>query len=322
MSSINRMYYGTKKIYPFLEGDNDNTNCPELTTLDVTENGTYEGAFDVVNVNVKCTGGGSIEGGENSFAVLGWSNEDGINLIENTKDVAIRKMEEFDTNRESLENFFREDEYANNVDRLVFAPYFDTSNITHFGNTFYGCTFLIGLPMYNTSRVTFFGDVFGNCDRLEFVPNWDTSNGEIFAGAFRNTKIKNAPNWDFSKATNISNLFCFCSRLRSIPLYNFSNVTEINEFFGWYGENNGLDDLTTLGGFEGLKINWNDENGLKSCKNINYESIMNVINHLYDFRGNGDNNTTRMLKIHSNTMALLSNEDKEIAINKGWILEE
>lgn len=32
-------------------------NCPELTTIDITENGSYEGAFNLVNVNVPQDGG-------------------------------------------------------------------------------------------------------------------------------------------------------------------------------------------------------------------------------------------------------------------------
>lgn len=54
--------------------------------------------------------------------------------------------------------------------------------------------------------------------------------------------------------------------------------------------------------------------------NLTYQSIMSIINNLYDFRGNGDTTTTRTLKIHSNAMAMLTDEDKAIAVNKGWTL--
>ena len=54
--------------------------------------------------------------------------------------------------------------------------------------------------------------------------------------------------------------------------------------------------------------------------NLTYDSILSIINNLYDFRGNGDATTTRTLKIHSNAMAMLTDADKAIAVNKGWTL--
>ena len=329
MSSINRMYYGTKKIYPFLEGEinNDNTNCPEcpecpeLTSIDIVENGTYEGSFGVVNVNVPSTGGG--EGGANAFSTLGWSDADVQNMVGYFDDYALRKKEEWGEGREDATEFFREDPYGHQVVRLVFAPMLDTSKTTSMAIMFYGCKSLVGLPMYDTSNCTWMADIFNNCMSLKYIPPFDTSKVVVFNSSFRNCSIMTeGPKWDTSSAQYANSMFAFCTSLVSMPLYDFSNVIEMNEFFGYYGVDNGINHLTTLGGFEGLKIDWADDNGLGCLPSITYESIMNVINHLYDFRANGDNDTTKTLKIHPNTMALLSDEDKQIAINKGWILTE
>ena len=69
-----------------------------------------------------------------------------------------------------------------------------------------------------------------------------------------------------------------------------------------------------------LKISWSDSYGLYKTPKLTYQSIMNVINNLYDFRSNGDTTTTRTLRINPNTMSLLTDDDKALATSKGWVL--
>ena len=95
-----------------------------------------------------------------------------------------------------------------------------------------------------------------------------------------------------------------------------SDVQFIGVLFG----TSDINTLTDLGGFKNLKIDWYDNYGLYRLPNLTYQSIMNVINNLYDFPSNGDSSTTRRLQIHPNAMALLSDEDKALATNKGWVL--
>lgn len=308
------MYYGTKKIYSFLENGNQGGEC---NCEQEYQNGYNQGYQDGL---ANCTGGS--EDSSNPFITeLGWTDEDVNNMLQEVDDYAIRKMQEWDTSSDSANEYFREDAYDNRAERLVFAPMLDTSNVTHFGLMFYGCKCLVGVPKYNTSNATFFAEMFGECFSIKSIPDFDTRNGNDFTNCFKSCSVlTEGPNWDFGNAVNVKNLFAFCQALTTIPRYNFSNVNDIGEFFGYYGDE--VPSLVNLGGFEGLKIDWNDGNGLDRCPNITYESIMNVINDLYDFRGNGDNDIIRTLKINTNTMAMLSDEDKQIAINKGWMLTE
>ena len=311
--SINRMYYGTKKIYSFLENGNQGGEC---NCEQEYQNGYNQGYQDGL---ANCTGGS--EDRSNPFITeLGWDNDDVINMLQDVDDYAIRKMQEWDASSDSANEYFREDPYDNRTERLVFAPMLDTSNVSHFGLMFYGCKCLVGVPKYNTSNATFFAEMFGECHSIKSIPDFDTRNVYEFTNCFKSCSVlSEGPNWDFGNAASVRDLFAFCGSLTTIPRYNFSNVGDIGEFFGFYGDEMSV---VNLGGFEGLKVDWNDGNGLDRCPNLTYESIMNVINDLYDFRGNGDNDTTRTLKINTNTMALLSDEDKQIAINKGWMLTE
>lgn len=52
MSTYNQMKYDEGYEQGYNEGKAEGGDCPELTELNVTENGTYEGAYNIVNVNV------------------------------------------------------------------------------------------------------------------------------------------------------------------------------------------------------------------------------------------------------------------------------
>lgn len=52
MSTYNQMKYDEGYEQGYNEGKAEGGDCPELTELNVTENGVYEGAYNIVNVNV------------------------------------------------------------------------------------------------------------------------------------------------------------------------------------------------------------------------------------------------------------------------------
>ena len=142
MSSINRMYYGTKKIYPFLEGEitNDNTNCPEcpecpeLTSIDIVENGTYEGSFGVVNVNVPTTGGG--EGGANVLSALGWEDGEVAEIMDYVSSIPndYERYENYNSGEDgSAVDLFVKD---NGQSDIIFAPFVNLDNQTSISRMF------------------------------------------------------------------------------------------------------------------------------------------------------------------------------------------
>ena len=126
--------------------------------------------------------------------------------------------------------------------------------------------------------------------------------------------LTSIPEINTENVTKVNGMFEDCKLLQSIPLLDFGKVTDIGRFLGW----SNIYSLTDLGGFAGLKIDWNDSNGLAICPNLTYQSVMNVLNNLYDFKANGDDTTTKTLKLHSNSYNLLSADDIAMANNKGW----
>lgn len=197
----------------------------------------------------------------------------------------------------------------------------DFEGVTNMEYMFRFCDNLQTLHMINTGSATSMYNMFGSCGKLQTIPNIDTSN-----------------------VVNMESMFTECGSLQSLPSLNTGNVTNMNSMFYSYGGNknlislpkfdcgklknidryfclaeNGMSGLVDVGGWENLKIDWNDGRGLDRCPNLSRESCINILNGLYDFRGNGDTTTTKTLKVHQNFLDTVG-EDITIATDKGWII--
>lgn len=224
---------------------------------------------------------------------------------------SLQKYNEWDPNRNNTRSLYQWDE------KLIYAPLIDTSKVDDMSSMYQWCSNLKTVPLLNTSKVKKMYNLFYGCKNLTTVPLFDTSKVTNLERMFDNcANLTTVPQFDTQNVTNINYMCYECTALESLPLFDFSNVTNIKYFFGF----SELKNLTTLGGFKDLKIDWSENYGLAKCPNLTYESVMNVINNLYDFRGNGDETTTKTIKFHPNSLALLSDDDKAIATNKGWVL--
>lgn len=187
---------------------------------------------------------------------------------------------------------------------------------TDLSYTFNNCKSLVSSPKFLNCVATKFEHCFDGCSKLENVELFNTENATSFYYMFNNcSKLKTIPNFSTSKVSNFGYCLNQTVSLESLPLIDMSSATNITGFFGYTT----MQKLTQLGGFKNLKISWTN-NALNVCPNLTKESVMNVINNLYDFRGNGDNTTTKSLKLGVTNMAKLTDEDKAIATNKGWTL--
>lgn len=179
---------------------------------------------------------------------------------------------------------------------LVEVPFFKTSNATTFSYMFYGCSKLVDIALLDFGKGTQFTSTFASCKALTKIPKFDFSNGYLFTSCFQS-----------------------CSALEEIPELNFSKATSIGSMF--YG----CSKLKTLGGFKDLGKDYSTSQSanrsnytldLSYSTVLTYESLMNVINKLYDIASKGCK--TQSLKLSSTSLALLSESDIAIAVNKGW----
>ena len=199
---------------------------------------------------------------------------------------------------------------------LTTIPQLDTSNVTNMDSMFSGCEKLTSIPQLNTSNVTTMERMFNGCKVLTTLPLLNTSNVTTMLNMFfQCASLTSIPLLDTSNVSNMGNMFYGCTSLTSIPLLNCGKVTNISNFFGY----SNITTLTELGGFKDLKLDWNDSYCLKMCPNLTYQSVMNVLNNLYDFRTNGDDTTTRTIKLNSNSYNLLTADDI-VKVNMGWVI--
>ena len=155
---------------------------------------------------------------------------------------------------------------------------------------------LIFMPLVDTSNSNYFNSMFSSCSALTTVPQLNTSNGERFDSMFQS-----------------------CGALVTISQLNASSCIRMINIFS------GCTALTSFGGFLNLgqayltteQANYNRYTlELESCTLLTHDSLMNVINNLYDIATKGCN--TQQLILGSTNLAKLTAEEIAIATNKGW----
>ena len=189
-----------------------------------------------------------------------------------------------------------------------------TERVTDMTLMFNGCSSLTTIPQLNTSSVSSMSSMFEGCSSLTAIPPMDTKNVTDMRSLFEGcSSLTTIPQLNTSSVKRTGYMFDSCSSLTSIPLLDYSSVTEIGYMFG-FGT---LNKLTDLGGFKDLKANASSY-FLDRVPNATVESLMNVINNLYDLTANGLSGKT--INFGTTNLNKLTDEQKAVAINKGWTL--
>ena len=187
--------------------------------------------------------------------------------------------------------------YQNKLTNVDNIANWNTSSVLDMSNMFYSCANLTSVPLFDTSNVTTMSNMFFSCSNITTIPQFDTSN-----------------------VTDMSSMFQGCSKLTTIPLLDCSNIGPANTAMNIFSSTT-MSNLTDLGGFKDLgKVSGFTAPSyfLKNCPNLTKESVLNVINNLYDRASDGY--SVVKLLFNSSSLALLSDEEKAIATNKGWTL--
>lgn len=127
--------------------------------------------------------------------------------------------------------------------------------------------------------------------------------GTIYQGSII-SKFPDNMRFGARTGTNAVLMFSSCGRLTTVPLFDTSSVTNMNNMF------NGCNKLTNLGGFKNLGVAIN----LSASILITEESMVNVFNNLATVT------TSQTLTLGSTNLAKLTDEEKAIATGKGWTL--
>ena len=171
--------------------------------------------------------------------------------------------------------------------------YVNTNNLS---SSFYDYPFEEAPNLIGEGKVINWYQFLRSANKVKEIPQYDTSNGYYFNYAFYADSVENIALLDFSKATNIINVL-----------------------------NPNSSNLKNIGGFKDLGKAYKTAQSanyssytlkLSGCKNLTHESLMNVINNLYDIASAGVQ--PQQLQLGSTNLAKLTDEEKAIATNKGW----
>ena len=255
------------------------TGITPTGTINITENGTYDvtdKASADVNVNA------NVSEYFDSNIHYGASSTSGLNQI-------IKKCPPVNISGTSAGYMFAL------CSALTEIPQLDTSKVTNMEEMFVNCSSLTEIPQLDTSKVTNMSRMFVNCSSLTEIPQLDTS-----------------------KVTNMYWLFRSCSSLTSLPLLNAESVTAVTQML------HSCNSLATFGGLQNLGQAYLTTQAtnygaykldLSSCSKLIHDSLMNVINNLYDIATKGVK--TQQLVLGSTNIAKLTAEEIAIATNKG-----
>lgn len=203
---------------------------------------------------------------------------------------------------------------------LTVVSKFDTSNVTDMSNMF-GYTYIKELPHYDTSSVTNMGGMLRFSSSLKTIPLLDTRNVTSMGLMFYYcNSLVSIPQLNTSKVTNMNGMFEY-SGIIEIPQLDASNVTSISTMFRGCGR------LTTLGGLKDLGKAYDSTQSanysyytldLSSSSKLTHDSLMNIINNLYNIKSLGVK--TQSVTLGSTNVAKLTSEEISIATNKGWTI--
>ena len=188
------------------------------------------------------------------------------------------------------------------VDGLI--SYNDTANVTNMSYMFTTCTRLTTIPQLETSNVTNMNYMFYSCYMLTTIPQLDTSNVTNMSDMFEHCpRLTSIPQLDTSKVTNMSYMFSDCSKLTSIPQLDASNATDLYRMF------DNCTSLTSIGLYGFTRL-------IDISKTaLGHDAIVAFLN-----QAGTAYNSSQKITMGSAKLALLSDEEKAIATNKGWQL--
>lgn len=203
---------------------------------------------------------------------------------------------------------------------LTEIPLLNTVNVTRMPYLFSNCSLLETIPKLETGNVTVMNSMFKGCSSLKQIPLLNTKSCNLMQEMFREcSSITEIPELDTSNVISMWYMFFKCTSLTTVPMLDASKIINVYNMF------NNCSSLVTLGGLKNLGMsyptNW-IENVSEATLNLSdsplltHDSLMNVINNLYDIKSKGVK--TQTLQLGNTNKAKLTAEEIAIATNKGW----
>ena len=203
--------------------------------------------------------------------------------------------------------------------KIKTIPILNTEKVTNMQGMFTECTSLIEIPELDTNNVVDMSSMFSYCKNLKTIPTMNTNKVTTMSMMFYQSGITTIPELNTSKVTSAYNMFYSCYGLITIPKLNFENVNNVS------GILSGASNVINIGGFENLgkayltnkSANYSNYGlVLINCSKLTHDSLMNIINNLYDIKTKGCQ--AQRLQLGPTNLAKLTAEEIQIATSRGW----
>ena len=269
----------------------------EIKELVVTENGVYDvagEAYKPVRVNVPQTAQSG------TLKALLDATKTTYSLFKNYKGTSVDGLISYS----DTSNVTNMSEMFFFASKLTSAPQLDTSKVTDMSVMFRNCTNLTSVPQLDTSKVTDMESMFYSCTNLTTIPQLNTSKATRMLTMFLGCrKLTTIPQLDTSKVTNMGEMFSGCTSLTNIPELNVSSSTYFSYIF------KDCTSLTSIGMY-GFRYSIDI-----SSTALGHDAIVAFLN-----QAGTAYNSSQKITMGSAKLALLTDEEKAIATNKGWTL--
>ena len=203
-------------------------------------------------------------------------------------------------------------------------PQLDTSNVKDTTSMFDGCKNLTTIPQIDTSNVTRMNQMFYHCTNLPTIPQIDTSKVTSMTYMFGYcSNLPTIPQIDTSSLSNMAYMFYNCTNLTTIPQLNGENIRILFEAFYGCKSLENFNGIINLGQAyqKSQSANYNDYKlVLTSSTLLTEQSIINILNNLYDIKTKGCN--TQTVTLGATNLAKLTSTEGQQALasaqSKGW----
>lgn len=173
------------------------------------------------------------------------------------------------------------------------------------------------IPQIDISNVVGGTHLFSNFSGITEFPQMDYSNIEVADYMFNQCdNLQKLENINLNKTTSAVACFNFDRKLHTIINLNISSIVSDKKYDEWDSPVNyifcacvSLKNLSFVGSI-------NVEIDFSYCSNLTHDSLINIINAL------ATTNSTKSICLCSESLALLSDDEKAIATNKGWSIVE
>lgn len=205
-------------------------------------------------------------------------------------------------------------------------PQLDTSNVKDMTSMFDGCKNLTTIPQIDTSNVTRMNQMFYQCSNLTTIPQIDTSKVNSMTYMFGYcSNLTTIPQIDTSSLGNMAYMFNGCNSLTTIPQLNGEKISILSSAFSGCKSLENFNGLINLGqAYQTIQSANYDyyKLVLTSSTLLTEQSIINILNNLYDIATKGCNTQTVTLGA-TNLAKLTSTEGQQAlssATEKGWTI--